>query len=78
MSEQNGQYVRFTVFKWAIGIITTILIALFGLLISFMGEVSDIKSDISSIKTDINWIKITLSDNNKVSKFLEIGGISKE
>ena len=66
MSDQ--QYVKFTVFKWAIGIITTILLALFSLLISFMGEVSDIKSDISSIRTDINWIKITLSDSNNISQ----------
>ncbi len=66
--EQNGKLVRWSVFIWAIGILATILLALFSLLISFMGEISDIKSDISSIRTDINWIKITLSDSNNISQ----------
>ena len=69
MSEQYVKFVRWSVFIWAMGILATIIVALFGVFISLMNDLSSVMSDISAIKTDISWIKLSIEEGRHISKF---------
>lgn len=60
MSEEQIKYVRWTVFVWVIGIITTILFASVGVSMSAKADVSASQGDIKSLQSDISWIKNSL------------------
>ena len=58
--KEEEKYVRWIVFIWIIGIITTILFSSIGISMKAKSEVSELRGELKVYSTDILWIKNTL------------------
>lgn len=60
MSESQEKFVRWSVFIWAVSIVSILIVGIWSITITLMGTISELKQDIATIKTDVSWIKQSL------------------